>query len=93
MQRYFFDFVSKNETLHDYQGRTFAFESTAKEHAELLTIHLQHDPSGAYAEWTIVARNERGTDLFSMSVPVPAGNEHVVFKPLADAIVRELPFS
>jgi hypothetical protein len=93
MQRYFFDFVSKNETLHDYQGRAFAFESTAKEHAELLTIHLQHDPDGAYADWTIVARDERGTKLFSMSVKAQTGGERVVFKPLADAAVREMPFA
>jgi hypothetical protein len=92
MQRYFFDYVSKNEILHDYQGRAFAFESSAKEHAELLIIHLQHDPTGAYVGWTIVARNERGTKLFFLPVPAPAGDERVVFKPLPDAAVREMPF-
>jgi hypothetical protein len=93
MQRYFFDFVSKNETLHDYQGRAFAFASSAKEHAELLTFHLQHDPAGAYADWSIVARDERGTKLFAIPVPAPAGEERVVFRPLCDAAVREMPFA
>ena len=91
MERYFFDFVSKDETLHDYQGRTFAFASSAKEHAALLTIHLQHDPEAAYAGWTIVTRNQLGTEIFSMSVPAPTGDERVVFKPLPDAVVREMP--
>jgi hypothetical protein len=91
MHRYFFDFVSKNETLYDYQGRSFAFVSSAKEHAELLSIHLQCEPAGAYVGWTIVARNELGTEICSMPVPELAENQRIEFKPLPDAVVREMP--
>jgi hypothetical protein len=91
MQSYFFDYVSSDDTIHDYNGRVFPTVGRAREHAELLAIHLQHDPEAKYDRWFIVARDARGAEIFSVMVPAPADDHRVVFKTLPHALVMSLP--
>ena len=85
MQRFFFDYVSKSETLSDYQGRYFS-PSEAREYAAVLAIHLQYHPKANYSGWSVVARDALGAEICSVPVP-PKDDQSVVFKALpSDAI-------
>jgi hypothetical protein len=85
MQRFFFDYVSKSETLSDYQGRYFS-PSEAREYAGVLAIHLQYDPEAKYCGWSVVVRDVLGVEICSVLVP-PNDDRCVVFKALpSDAI-------
>ena len=75
MRQYFFDYVSENESLRDYRGRQFMVDSLAREYAELIAIHLQHDPQGAYFAWSIAVRDVKGAELFSVPVPAPEDDQ------------------
>jgi hypothetical protein len=80
VRQYFFDYVSENESLRDYRGRQFMADSLAREYAELIAIHLQHDPQGAYFAWSIVVRDVKGAELFSVPVPAPEDDQPGVFR-------------
>jgi hypothetical protein len=85
MQRCFFDYVSKNETLSDYEGRYFS-PSQAREYAGVLAIHLQYHPEANYSGWSVVVRDALGAEICSVLVP-PKDDQRVVFKALpSDAI-------
>jgi hypothetical protein len=85
MQRLFFDYVSKNETLSDYEGRYFS-PSEAREYAGVLAIHLQYAPEAKYSGWSVVVRDVLGAEICSVPVP-PNEDQGVVFKALpSDAI-------
>ena len=85
MQRFFFDYVSKSETLSDYQGRYFS-PSEAREYAGVLAIHLQYHPEANYSGWSVVVRDALGAEIFSVLV-LPKDDQRVVFKALpSDAI-------
>ena len=85
MQRLFFDYVSKNETLSDYEGRYFS-PSEAREYAGVLAIHLQYAPEAKYCGWAVVVRDVLGAEICSVLVP-PNDDQGVVFKALpSDAI-------
>ena len=85
MKRCFFDYVSKNETLSDYEGRYFS-PSEAREYAGVLAIHLQYDPEAKYSGWSVVVRDVLGAEICSVLVP-PNDDRGVIFKALpSDAI-------
>jgi hypothetical protein len=85
MQRCFFDYVSKSETLSDYEGRYFS-PSEAREYAAVLAIHLQYDPEAKYSGWSVVVRDVLGAEICSVLV-LPNEDRCVVFKALpSDAI-------
>jgi hypothetical protein len=85
MQRLFFDCVSKDETLSDYEGRYFS-PSEAREYAGVLAIHLQYAPEAKYCGWAVVVRDVLGAEICSVLVP-PNDDQGVVFKALpSDAI-------
>jgi len=85
MQRFFFDYVSKSETLSAYQGRYFS-PSEAREYAGVLAIHLQYAPEAKYSGWSVVVRDVLGAEICSVLVP-PNDDRGVVFKALpSDAI-------
>ena len=71
MKHYFFDLVSDDKTLHDFHGREFQSDWDAGQHAKLLAIHLQYDPSSAYAAWTVLVRDAPGQVVHAMPVPPP----------------------
>jgi len=85
MKRCFFDYVSKNQTLSDYEGRYFS-PSEAREYAAVLAIHLQYHPEANYSGWSVVVRDALGAEICSVLVP-PNDDRRVVFKALpSDAI-------
>ena len=91
MRQYFFDYVSKNETLRDYKGRQFSADRLAHEYAQLLAIHLQHDPEAIYSGWSIVARDVKGAEIFSVLVPPSENDQSVAFKTASSDVIRNLP--
>jgi hypothetical protein len=85
MKRCFFDYVSKKETLSDYEGRYFS-PSEAREYANVLAIHLQYHPEVNYSGWSVVVRDALGAEICSVPVP-PKDDQRVLFKALpSDAI-------
>jgi hypothetical protein len=87
MQRYFFDYVSNDRTLFDHQGQNCATNANARDQAELLAIHLQHDPEAAYVGWSIVVRDVRGTEVCSVPVPAANGNQFGKIEDLSIVVV------
>jgi hypothetical protein len=85
MQRCFFDYVSKSETLSDYQGRYFS-PSEAREYAVVLAIHLQYDPEAKYSGWSVVVRDVVGAEICSVLVP-PNEDRRIVFKALPSGAI------
>ena len=86
MQRFFFDYVSKDEMLSDYQGRYFS-AADAREYARILAIHLQYDPEDAYVGWSVAARDGLGAEICRVSVLPPDNNHGAAFKALpSDAV-------
>ena len=85
MKRCFFDYVSKSETLSDYQRRYFS-PSEAREYAGVLAIHLQYAPEAKYSGLSVVVRDVLGAEICSVRVP-PNDDQGIVFKALpSDAI-------
>jgi hypothetical protein len=66
MTRYFFDYVTENQVLHDYQGRYYDNTMAAREYAELLAIDLEH--MGEWTGWTVSVRDVHGKESFSVQV-------------------------
>src|SRR5258705_11274043 len=71
MKQYFFDIVSDERTLHDFQGRRFESDEAAAQHAQLLAIHLQYDPDCASSDWMVLVRDAPGLVVHSVAVPPP----------------------
>ena len=71
MKQYFFDQVSDERTFHDFQGRLFASDGEAGQHAQLLAIHMQYDPDCESSEWKVVVRDAPGGIVHSVPVPPP----------------------
>ena len=78
MSRYFFDYLSSDDTLRDYEGRLFRTIRAAYEHADLIAIHLQYDPDCAYSGWSIVVRDALGAKIYDVPVPPPEPGSNVV---------------
>ena len=69
MRRYFFDFAGDGQTLHDFDGRDFATAAEAHDHASLLVIQMQYDPTVDYAGWKVLVRDSLGKIIETAKVP------------------------
>jgi hypothetical protein len=59
----------------------------ARDHAELVAIHLQHDPEAAYEGWSIVVRDVLGVEICSILVPPATGNQFGKFETVPNVVV------
>ena len=66
MTRFFFDYVSDGQVMHDYQGRYYANAQAAREYAELLALDLEH--MGEWDGFAVCVRNAHGQEFFSTPV-------------------------
>lgn len=90
MTRYFFDYVSNNQLLRDYNGRDYPDIQDACEHANLLAFHLRHDPANAYAGWSIMVRDALGKKIYDVSVPLGNSGQTAVFSASNDASLQPI---
>jgi hypothetical protein len=70
MIRFFFDYATKGQSLHDYGGDEFRDIDAAVEHAAVMAENLQFTLNGQWAGWWIEVRNAEGLKL--STVPIPA---------------------
>ena len=70
MMRFFFDYATKGQLLHDYRGDEFRDVDAAVEHAAVIAENLQFTLNGEWVGWFIEVRNAEGFKL--STVPIPA---------------------
>jgi hypothetical protein len=70
MMRFFFDYATEGQSLHDYRGDEFRNVDAAVEHAAVIAENLQFTLNGQWTGWWIEVRNAEGLKL--STVPVPA---------------------
>ena len=58
VQRYFFDFVAKDRSVYDYNGREFSTLQGALQLAELIALDLAVD--GEWVGWVVAICGARG---------------------------------
>ena len=51
MIRFFFDYATKGQSLHDYRGDEFRDIDAAVEHAAVMAENLQFTLNGQWAGW------------------------------------------
>ncbi len=90
MKCYFFDYTSKDRTLRDFQGCLFRSVHDAREHAQLLAVHLQCDPAHDYSGWTVIMCDALGVKVHSVQLPVTGASRAVVFRADNGARLRPL---
>ena len=66
--RIFFDVLSSESKLYDYQGRYFDKLEHAADMAELIAIDLENSDTNDWTGSQIQAKNVTGQTLFSISV-------------------------
>jgi hypothetical protein len=70
MTRFFFDYATEGQSLHDYRGDEFRNVDAAVEHAAVMAENLMFTLNGQWKGWWIEVRTAEGSKL--STVPVPA---------------------
>ena len=71
MMRFFFDYATKGQLLHDYRGDEFCDVDAAVEHAAVIAENLQFTLNGEWVGWWIEVRNAEGLKLSTVPIPAP----------------------
>ncbi len=68
MKRFFFDYMTNDQSLYDYRGSEFPNLQSAVEFALETEQVLKHSLSDAWSGWSIHVRNAEGKEMFSLPV-------------------------
>lgn len=66
--RFFFDYKTKDQSLHDYQGSEFLTPQSAIEFAKAIAQDLKHSLTGEWSNWSIEVRSPEGEIFISLPV-------------------------
>jgi hypothetical protein len=72
--RFFFDYMTKDQSLHDYKGDEFRNPQSALQYAEEIAQHLKHSISGEWIGWRVEVRDAEGAKYFSLPVDSAIGD-------------------
>lgn len=70
--RFFFDYVTRSQSLYDYQGDEFRSAQAAIAFAGFIAEDLKHRLSGEWNDWRLEVRSAEGATL--LSLPVESAN-------------------
>ena len=68
MMRFFFDYATEGQSLHDYRGDEFRNIEAAVEHATTIAENLQFTLDGQWNGWWIEVRNAEGSKLSTVPI-------------------------
>jgi hypothetical protein len=66
--RFFFDYATSNQSLHDYRGDEFQTAQSAISYAVEMAQHMKHSLSGGWIGWRVEVRDAQGSMYFSLPV-------------------------
>jgi hypothetical protein len=79
--RFFFDYKTKDQSLHDYKGDEFRSPQSAREYAEEIVQHLKHSLSGEWIGWRVEVHDASGAKYFSLPVDPAGGGSSLAMAP------------
>jgi len=68
MVRYFFDYVTTNQSLYDYKGSEFRNPDAARDFAEAMAQDLRDSLNNEWSGWSIDVRNAEGGQLLTSPI-------------------------
>ena len=72
MNRFFFDYSSKDRLLFDYRGQEFGTHGAAIDFAQAMAHDLKHRLTENWAGWSIEVRNVYGKRLCALPIKAEA---------------------
>jgi hypothetical protein len=68
MNRFFFDYTAKDQSLFDYCGHEFRSVQGAIEFAHAIAQNLSHSLTNKWTGWSVVVRDVKGKSFLSLPV-------------------------